>query len=92
MYYNTISALCGVLTYGACFYYLLKNFNCKKIENFTLCLESAVSLLIFMSYLLLGLADHFFEADSFICGGLTFLLYVKEDIALILNTIRSYVK
>ena len=91
-YCSTIFASFGILTYGVCLYYLLKNFDCKKIQNFILCLESAISLLIFIGYLLLGIANHFFVADSFICGTLTFLFYVKEDISLILNTIRSYAK
>ena len=91
-YCNAIFASCGIVTYGVCLHYLVKNFDCKKIQNYILCLESVLLLLIFIGYLVLGIANHFLAANSFVCGSLTFLLYVKEDITLILNAIRSYVK
>ena len=91
-YCSAIFASCGITTYSICLRYLLTNFDCKKIQNYILFLESVLSLLIFIGYLVLGLANHFWLADSFICGSLTFLLYVKADISLILNAISSYVK
>ena len=91
-YCSAIFASCGITTYSICLCYLLTNFDCKKIQNYILLLESVLSLLIFIGYLVLGLANHFWLADSFICGSLTFLLYVKADISLILNAISSYVK
>ena len=81
-YINTIFASCGILTYGVCLHYLAKNFDCQKIQNYILCLESVISLLIYIGYLVLSLSNHFLVADSIICGSITFLLYVKEDISL----------